>query len=108
MSARDRISKLPYSKLLNVRFHNAGVLCQRDRIPSVSQLCSLQFVASDWRNLRFRLLDAKDQPINRVADRAAYILQGLDKPIYEHSKDNGDIVVIVNAKHVQMQEHRWM
>lgn len=42
-----------------------------------------------------------------MATRAARILQGLDKPIYHHSKDNGDIVVIINAKHVQLDGNRW-
>lgn len=64
-------------------------------------------MTSDFRNLRFRLIDARDHNLTVVAERAAHILQGLDKPIYHSSKDNGDIVIIVNAKHVQLDNDRW-
>ncbi|MGD9896581.1 MAG: 50S ribosomal protein L13 [Candidatus Methylacidiphilaceae bacterium] len=43
------------------------------------------------------LIDAADQPVGRVAARAAVLLRGKHKPDYTPHVDTGDHVVIVNA-----------
>eukprot|EP00898_Chlorokybus_atmophyticus_P005534 jgi/Chlat1/5982/Chrsp4S06300 len=53
------------------------------------------------KGLRWRLLDAKDLVVGRVASQIAHVLQGKDKPTYAPNKDEGDVVVVVNARHVK-------
>lgn len=51
--------------------------------------------------LRFRLVDAKGQVVGRLASQIATILMGKDKPTYTPNKDDGDVVVVINAKEVE-------
>lgn len=50
----------------------------------------------------WRLIDAKNQILGRVATEAAKILMGKHKPQYVPYLDLGDIVVIVNAAKVKV------
>lgn len=54
------------------------------------------------KGLRWRLFDAKDQVLGRLASQIAVILQGKDKPTYTPNKEEGDICVVVNARHVAL------
>lgn len=54
----------------------------------------------DVEGLRWRLVDAKDQVLGRLASHLTTILMGKDKPTYCPWKDEGDVVVVINAKHV--------
>ena len=46
------------------------------------------------------LIDANDQPLGRVAARAAVLLRGKHKAIFTPHVDTGDFVVVVNAEKV--------
>ncbi len=47
------------------------------------------------------LIDAKDQIVGRLASQVANILRGKNKPSFTPHVDNGDFVVVINAKDVQ-------
>ena len=46
------------------------------------------------------LIDAQQQPLGRVAARAAVLLRGKHKPIFTPHVDTGDFVIVVNAEKV--------
>lgn len=48
------------------------------------------------------IIDAKDQVLGRVAERAAVLLRGKHKPIYTTHVDTGDFVVVINAAQVRV------
>lgn len=48
------------------------------------------------------VIDAKDQVLGRVAERAAVLLRGKHKPIYTTHVDTGDFVVVINADQVRV------
>ncbi len=47
---------------------------------------------------KWYILDAKNQPLGRVAMRAAVLLRGKHKPIFAPHIDCGDHVIIINCK----------
>lgn len=49
---------------------------------------------------KWHLIDAKGQVLGRVATKVATLLKGKHKPEYFPGADNGDFVVVVNAKEV--------
>lgn len=51
--------------------------------------------------LQFRLVDARGQVVGRLASQIAQMLMGKDKPTYQPHKDEGDVVVVVNAQEVE-------
>ena len=51
---------------------------------------------------KWYVIDAKDQPLGRVAERAAVLLRGKHKPIWTPHVDTGDFVVVVNAEKVKL------
>ncbi|BBN20163.1 large subunit ribosomal protein L13 [Marchantia polymorpha subsp. ruderalis] len=55
-----------------------------------------------WVNegLRWRVFDAKGEVLGRLASRIAVVLQGKDKPTYAPNRDDGDVCVVVNARHI--------
>ncbi|KAL4457973.1 hypothetical protein ABPG75_012838 [Micractinium tetrahymenae] len=57
--------------------------------------------------LRFRLVDAKGQVVGRLASQIATILQGKDKPTFCPNRDDGDVVVVVNAADVELTGRKW-
>ncbi|GLC44274.1 54S ribosomal protein L13 [Pleodorina starrii] len=57
--------------------------------------------------LRFRLIDAKGQVVGRLAQEISVILQGKDKPTYNPKKEQGDVVIVVNASHVHFTHDKW-
>lgn len=57
--------------------------------------------------LRFRLIDAKNQVVGRLATHIATMLQGKDKPSFDPSKDNGDVCIVYNAKDVVLTGKKW-
>ena len=48
------------------------------------------------------VIDAKDQPLGRVASRIAVLLTGKHKPTYTAHVDTGDFVVVINADKVKL------
>mmetsp|Transcript_12219 Transcript_12219/g.31681 ORF Transcript_12219/g.31681 Transcript_12219/m.31681 type:complete len:221 (-) Transcript_12219:703-1365(-) len=61
----------------------------------------------DVEGLRFRLVDAKGLVLGRLASQLSKILQGKDKPTYDPSKDRGDVVVVVNAKDIELTGRKF-
>jgi len=54
------------------------------------------------RNRHWVVIDAAQQPLGRVASRAASILRGKHRPDFTPNQDAGDFVVIVNAAKVRL------
>lgn len=52
------------------------------------------------------LIDAKDQVLGRLATRIARILQGKTKATYTPNFLCGDIVVVINAKHIKVTANK--
>ncbi|MBV9128024.1 MAG: 50S ribosomal protein L13 [Verrucomicrobia bacterium] len=48
------------------------------------------------------LIDAKNVPLGRVAERAAVLMRGKHKPIFTPHVDTGDFVVVINAEQVKL------
>ncbi|MDQ2646415.1 MAG: 50S ribosomal protein L13 [Myxococcota bacterium] len=48
------------------------------------------------------VVDAKDQPLGRLASKIATVLRGKHKPIYQPHVDTGDFVIVVNAAQVKV------
>jgi large subunit ribosomal protein L13 len=48
------------------------------------------------------VVDAKDQPLGRLASRVAAVLRGKHKPSYTPHMDAGDFVIVVNASKVKL------
>src|ERR1700759_3039323 len=48
------------------------------------------------------LIDAKDQVLGRVAERAANLLRGKNKAIFTPHVDTGDFVIVINAGQVRV------
>ena len=50
----------------------------------------------------WRLVDAADLVLGRLASEIAVVLQGKDKPIYTPHHDTGDFVVVINADKIKL------
>ena len=48
------------------------------------------------------LIDAQNQPLGRVAAKAAVLLRGKHKPIFTPHVDTGDFVIVVNCEKVTL------
>ena len=48
------------------------------------------------------LIDAANQPLGRVAAKAAVLLRGKHKPIFTPHVDTGDFVIVINAEKVAL------
>ncbi len=53
-------------------------------------------------NRKWWVVDAKGQPLGRIASRIASVLSGKHKPTYTPHVDTGDFVVVVNASQVKL------
>ena len=51
---------------------------------------------------KWYVIDAENQPLGRVAVKAAHILRGKHKPTYTPHIDCGDNVIIINASKVKL------
>ena len=51
---------------------------------------------------KWYVIDAKDQPLGRVAAKAAHMLRGKHKPTYTPHIDCGDYIIIINAKETKL------
>ena len=54
-------------------------------------------ITKDWR-----VIDAADRPLGRVAAEVAALLRGKHKPTFEPHLDGGDFVIVVNAARVRV------
>lgn len=48
------------------------------------------------------MLDAKGQPLGRMASRIAHVLRGKHKPTFTPHVDTGDFVIVINAKQAKL------
>jgi large subunit ribosomal protein L13 len=51
---------------------------------------------------RWRVFDAADQPLGRLATQVAIALRGKDKPAFTPHLDMGDFVIVTNAEKVKL------
>ena len=65
------------------------------------------FLKKEDRKPQWRVIDAKDQVLGRLATMVADVLRGKDKPEYTPHTDTGDYVVIINAKDVKLTGDKW-
>ncbi|KAG2438286.1 hypothetical protein HYH02_010984 [Chlamydomonas schloesseri] len=72
---------------------------------AIKHLKDLQHI--NLEGIRFRIIDAKGQVVGRLAEQISIILQGKDKPTYNPTKEQGDVVVVVNASHVELTHDKW-
>jgi large subunit ribosomal protein L13 len=56
----------------------------------------------DMQRRKWRIIDADGQVLGVVAEKAANILRGRDKPTYTPHMDTGDFVVVINAEKVRV------
>ncbi len=48
------------------------------------------------------VIDAKDQPLGRLASKVAMVLRGKHKPTFTPHVDTGDFVIVINASQVKL------
>lgn len=53
-------------------------------------------------NRRWRVVDAADKPLGRIAVSIANALRGKNRPDFDPSVDTGDFVIVVNAEKVTL------
>ena len=53
-------------------------------------------------NRKWLVVDAQDLVLGRLATNVARILQGKHKPTYAKHQDNGDFVVVLNARKIRL------
>ena len=54
----------------------------------------------------WRIVDASDQILGRLAVKVANALRGRDKPIYTPHIDAGDYVIVINAEKVKLSGNK--
>eukprot|EP00177_Eucheuma_denticulatum_P001369 GFKZ01002484.1.p2 GENE.GFKZ01002484.1~~GFKZ01002484.1.p2 ORF type:complete len:250 (-),score=22.78 GFKZ01002484.1:1123-1872(-) len=54
------------------------------------------------RDRIWRVIDAREQILGRLAAQIAKILQGRHKPMYMSNMDCGDPVIVINARHISL------
>ena len=59
-------------------------------------------VPTDLANAKWYLVDASQEVLGRMAAQIARMLMGKHKPSYTPHSDQGDFVVVINAKDVQV------
>ncbi len=59
------------------------------------------------RRPQWRLMDAKEQVLGRLATKIADMLRGKDKPFYTPHTDSGDYVVVINAEKIALTGNKW-
>lgn len=55
---------------------------------------------------QWRVVDAKDQILGRLATKIADVLRGKDKPYYTPHTDSGDYVVVINAEKIALSGNK--
>lgn len=58
------------------------------------------FLRTEDREPQWRLIDASDKVVGRLATEIADALRGKDKPSYTAHVDSGDYVVVINAEKI--------
>ncbi|KAK7855712.1 50s ribosomal protein l13, partial [Quercus suber] len=71
-----------------------------DSISLQKALAGLRRINLD--GLRWRVFDAKDQVLGRLASQISTVIQGKDKPTYAPNRDDGDMCIVLNAKDISV------
>jgi large subunit ribosomal protein L13 len=58
-------------------------------------------------NKEWILIDAKSQPLGRLASQVATIIRGKNKPYFTPHVDCGDNVIIINAEEIRFTGKKW-
>ena len=59
------------------------------------------------RNPSWRLVDATDKVLGRLATEVADALRGKDKPEFTPHVDTGDYVVVINCEKIKLTGAKW-
>ena len=60
------------------------------------------FLRKEDNKPAWKIIDAKDRVLGRLATQIADMLRGKDKPVYTPHSDAGDYVVVINADKVKL------
>ncbi|MFI4853212.1 MAG: 50S ribosomal protein L13 [Candidatus Makana argininalis] len=60
------------------------------------------FVIKKWY-----IIDVKNQILGRIATRLSIILSGKNKPEYTPNVDNGDYIIVINAKKIKVTGNKF-
>lgn len=60
------------------------------------------FAKKDEFERKWRVVDATDAVLGRLATKIATSLRGKDKPVFTPNSDTGDFVVVVNAEKIKL------
>jgi len=66
----------------------------------VNSVSTTKFVYIQHQDRKWYIVDASSAPLGKIAVKVANILRGKEKPSFTPNSDNGDYVIIVNAKNV--------
>lgn len=66
----------------------------------VNSISTTKFVYIDHTDRKWYVVDASSAPLGKIATKVANILRGKLKPSFTPNSDNGDYVIIINAKDV--------
>jgi len=65
------------------------------------------FLRKEDEKPHWKLIDAQDQILGRLATQIADMLRGKDKPFYTPHADAGDYIVVINAEKVRLTGDKW-
>ncbi|MGE5364494.1 MAG: 50S ribosomal protein L13 [Bacteroidota bacterium] len=65
-----------------------------------------RFIKTEDADVKWVIVDAKDQVLGRLAAKVARIIRGKEKPTFTPNMDTGDFVIVVNADQVVMTGKR--
>lgn len=65
------------------------------------------FLKKEARKPEWRVIDAKDKVVGRLATQIADILRGKDKAYFTPHTDSGDYVIVINADKVVFTGDKW-
>mmetsp|Transcript_3429 Transcript_3429/g.12361 ORF Transcript_3429/g.12361 Transcript_3429/m.12361 type:complete len:152 (-) Transcript_3429:41-496(-) len=59
------------------------------------------------QQVSWRLIDAKNQIVGKLASHISKLLQGKHKPTYTPRVEDGDVVVVINTDQVRFTGKKW-
>lgn len=65
------------------------------------------FMRKEDREPRWKLIDAQDKVLGRLATQIATMLRGKDKALFTPHTDCGDYIIVVNADKIVLTGNKW-
>jgi large subunit ribosomal protein L13 len=65
-----------------------------------------RFIKSEDADIKWFIVDAKDQILGRFASKIARIIRGKNKPVFTPNTDTGDHVIVINAEKIKVTGKR--